>query len=115
MSISKQNQKVLSFLEKTAGSPLTIGSFISSIRKGEELTQVEMAKKLGVSKQFLCDLEHGRKTVSPRKASDYANTLGYSTDQFVRLSLQGMLNKEKLPFKVVLEPTNNELQQVFAV
>ena len=115
MSIEKQNQKVLSLLEKASGKPLTIGSFLLSIRKGEELTQVEMAKKLEVSKQFLCDIENGRKTISPRKASEYAKKLGYSEDQFVRLSLQELLNKDNLPFKVTLEPTGMGLDRCFAV
>jgi transcriptional regulator with XRE-family HTH domain len=63
-----------------------------------------MADKLEVSKQYLCDVERGRKTVSPRKAADFAKKLGYSEDQFVRLSLQDMLDKDDLSFKITLDP-----------
>ena len=55
------------YLEKLVGR-LTLGKAIRSIRLGEEESQVEFAKRLGVSKQYLCDLEHDRKIVSARKA-----------------------------------------------
>lgn len=85
--LEEKNQEVLSFLEKVSGKPLTLGAFITAIREGEEFTQIEMAEKLGVSKQYVCDLEHGRNTVSLRKAAEFASKLGYSEDQFVRLSV----------------------------
>jgi transcriptional regulator with XRE-family HTH domain len=110
MSISKKNQKVLSYLEKISGKSLTLGTFVASIREGEEMSQVAMAEKLEVSKQYLCDLEHGRKAVSPRKAADFAEKLGYSEDQFVRLSLQDMLDREDLSFKVTLEPYKSSIR-----
>jgi len=34
-------------------------------------------KRLGVSKSHLCDLEKGRKTVSPERAARWAQILGY--------------------------------------
>jgi transcriptional regulator with XRE-family HTH domain len=114
MSISKKNRKVLTYLEKISGKSLTLGSFLASIREGEELTQVAMAEKLEVSKQYLCDLERGRKTVSPRRAADFAEKLGYSEDQFVRLSLQDMLDREKLSFKVMLEPYRKSMRGLLA-
>lgn len=70
--------------------------FIRSIRQGEELTQVDFAKKLGVSKQALCDIEHARKPVSPKKAAEYADFLGYSRRQFVQLCLQYILDRDNL-------------------
>jgi len=43
----------------------SLGEFLRVHRLGEEMSQVEFAKFLGVSKQRLCDIEHGRFAVSP--------------------------------------------------
>jgi len=93
--ITKKTKESLDFLEKIAGK-LTLGSLLASIRQGEEMSQVEFAKLLGVSKQYLCDLEHGRRFASPKAAVEYARKLGYSSQQFVRLCLQDMVNREGL-------------------
>lgn len=78
------------YLEKAVGR-LTLGKVIRSIRLGEEETQVAFASLLGVSKQYLCDLEHNRKIVSAKKAKHFADTLGYSAEQFVALAIQDSL------------------------
>ena len=78
-------------LEKKLGKKLTLGNFIWSIRMGEEISQTDFAKKLGVSKQYLCDLERGRKSVSPKKAKNFAEILGYSPEQFIMLAIQDAL------------------------
>ena len=58
-----KKSNAMKIVEKIAGGPLTLGRAIASIRKSEELTQDECAKKLGVSKSHLCDVEKGRKTL----------------------------------------------------
>jgi transcriptional regulator with XRE-family HTH domain len=88
------NKKSLNTLEKICGEKLTLSSLILSIRKGEEITQVSFAKKLGVSRQYLCDIEHNRRSVSPKMAEKFAKILGYSQEQFVRLCLQDLMAKE---------------------
>lgn len=40
------------------------------------MTQEVMAKKLGVSKSHLCDIEKGRKRVSVERAYNFALSLG---------------------------------------
>lgn len=87
------------FLEKDVGL-LSLGKSLRAIRLGEEQTQTAFAKKLGVSVQFLCDLEHDRKIVSPKKAQAFANALGYPSEQFVALSLQDSLNHYNIPMHV---------------
>ncbi len=94
------NTDTIKKLEKISGEKLTFGNLISSIRLGEEITQVEFAKMLGVSKQYLCDVEHGRRVVSISTAAEWAKKLGYSTDQFVRLTIQDELDKSKLKLTV---------------
>ena len=90
------NADTIKKLDKISGTKLTFGSLILSIRLGEELSQIDFAKILGVSKQYLCDVEHDRRSMSISMAAAWAKKLGYSPDQFVRLSIQDVLNKENL-------------------
>ncbi len=55
---------------------------------------------LGVSKQYLCDLERGRRFASPKAAAAYAIKLGYSEEQFVRLCLQDMVDRDGISLHV---------------
>ncbi len=107
MSIkSTITQKTLKKLNKIAGSKLTLGKFILSIREAEQLTQVSLASTLGISRQQLCDIEHDRKSISPKLAAHYAKTLGYSEEQFVRLCLQDLLDKSGIDFTVELSSSH---------
>jgi transcriptional regulator with XRE-family HTH domain len=101
--ITKSTQETLGYLENLMGEKLTLGSFILAIRQGEELSQVGFAKMLGVSRQVLCDIEHGRRIISPKKAAEYADLLGYSKKQFVRLCLQDMIDRDHLGLIVEIE------------
>ena len=87
-------------LEKIAGGPLTLARALESIRKGQELSQDECAKKLGVSKSHLCDVEKGRKVVSPERAAKWARVLGYPESVLVKLAIQGELDAAGLKYKV---------------
>lgn len=104
MSTKKNiNRSVIKKLESLAGEKLTLGSFLRSIRQGEEMSQVEFAACLGISKQYLCDVEKGRKFVSPKVAANYAEQLGYSEKQFIRLCLQDMIDRDGLHLIISVE------------
>lgn len=90
------------FLESLDGK-LTFGKMLWSIRKCDEISQPEFAKKLGISKSHLCDIEQDRKNVSPERAARWAQLLGHSKYLFVQLSLQGLVDKGNLPLKVLVE------------
>ncbi|STX29297.1 Predicted transcriptional regulator [Legionella beliardensis] len=52
---------------------MTFGGLIRSLRLSDEITQVELAKKISVSKQFLSDVERNRKDIGisfAKKVSD---------------------------------------------
>jgi transcriptional regulator with XRE-family HTH domain len=98
-----KKSRAMKVLEKIAGGPLTLGRAIESIRKSEELAQDECAKKLGVSKSHLCDVEKGRKTVSSERAAKWARILGYPESVLVRLALQGELDAAGLKYRVDIE------------
>jgi len=92
-------------LEKKYG-PLTFGRLLKSHREGEELSQVEMAKKLGLSKQSLNDLENGRKIPSIRRAVQIAKKIGLLEDLIIQLVLQDQVDKEHIKVRVTVEPNS---------
>lgn len=95
----------IQFMDKICGQ-LTLGKLIYSIRIGEEETQIKFANRLGISRQQLCDIEHDRKSVRPKTAAKYAEILGYSAAQFIRLALQNIVDKDNLNVMVDITPRN---------
>lgn len=79
---------------------LSLGGFLKSHRLGEELSQTEFAKKLKISKQRLCDLEHDRSGVSISLCKKLAKKLGLPAEWLVKLALDHQLRKEGLNLKV---------------
>lgn len=108
--ITQTSQNTRNLFEQLYGSKLTLGKLINSIRLGDEISQVEFAHKLGISQQHLCDIEHDRKTVSPKLAAKYATLLGYSVPQFIRLSLQAIVDKDNLDVRVDITVGTNKRQ-----
>jgi transcriptional regulator with XRE-family HTH domain len=99
---TKKKSDAMKFLESLVGE-LTFGGLIEAMRQAEEMPQVEFAKKLGISKQHLCDIEKGRKFVSPERAAKFARILGHSERSFVALALQDIVNQGGLKLKVNVE------------
>lgn len=87
------------FLEKLVG-PLTLSRLLVAERQGEDMTQTEFARLLGISKSHLSDIECGRKAISPDRAARFARVLQLSEAEFVRLSLQDLVDRAGLRFKV---------------
>ena len=100
---TRNSAQSMKFLESLTGGPLSFRELVQSIRMGEEMSQTEFARLLGISRQHLCDIEKGRKPVSPSKAASYAKILGYSVNQFVRLALQDQVERAGLKMKVRIE------------
>ncbi len=94
--------KAKQYLEKIRGK-LTFGTAIRSIRLAEEESQIEFARKLKISSQYLCDLEHNRKIISPKKAKKFAEILGYSPEQFVALAIQDSLHHDGINMLVEIK------------
>lgn len=108
MSIkSKTTQATLDKIEKITNTKLTFGKLIWAIRQSDEISQVDFAEKLNITKQHLCDIEHGRKSVSPKLAAKYAVILGYSKEQFIRLVLQDLVDREGLNVEVEITAKNH--------
>lgn len=97
------NAETEAFLESITGGPLTFGRMMESFRKCDEVSLETYAKKLGISRAHLCDIEKGRKMVSPERAARFAKVLGYPVYPFVELALQASVDNAGLKMKVNVE------------
>src|SRR5688572_4368300 len=71
-------------LEKRLGI-LGIGEFLHTWRTSEEMSLKDFGKRVGMSVANLCDIEKGRKGVSPEKAEQIAKAIGVPPALLVRL------------------------------
>jgi antitoxin HigA-1 len=90
-------------LEKARGAEMTFGTMLESLRVCDELSQAALARKLGVSRAHLCDIEKGRRPVTPERAAEFAQALGYSVNQFVAQAIEDSLRKLGLNLKVEIK------------
>lgn len=95
----------LSALEETkkTWNAMTFGGLIRSLRMSDGISQVLLAKKLGVSKQFLSDIEHNRKDVGISFAKKVADALGYSIEPLIELLIRDQLRSQHLNYIVELK------------
>ena len=63
-------------------------------------TSAVISAVLDTSASHLCDIEKGRKVVSPERTARFAKILGRPQQQFVRLALQALVNEAGLKMKV---------------
>lgn len=88
--------------EKISG-PYTFSTFMLGVRTTLGLTQVKMAKKLGISKAALCEIEKGRTLVSAQAAVRYAKKAGFSVTVALEACLQDQLRKANIKKRVRIE------------
>lgn len=100
--MSTEKNYGLKELEKEFGI-LTFGRLLKSHRQGEEMTQVQLAKLLGISKQSLNDLESGRSFPSIARSAEIARKIGLMESTLVELALQDQIRREKLNLQVSVQ------------
>ena len=103
MTTEKRKAHGLADLEKRLGK-LTVGEFLHTWRTTEELTLKDFGKRVGLSVANLCDIEKGRKGVSPEKAEQIAKVIGVPPALLVRLSIEESLHAAGLNYKVEIKP-----------
>lgn len=91
--------KALKSLEKRFG-PITFGGFLRSARTMKDLSQVEMAEFLGISKSTLCDIEKSRQIVSIDLASKIAKKCELSEAFAVQAAITDQLRRSGLKLEV---------------
>jgi antitoxin HigA-1 len=91
------------YLESLMGGALTLGAALSGLREADERSLAEFARLLGISRSHLCDIEQGRRAVSPERAARFAEALSQNEAQFVRLALQDQLRSAGLKLTVTVK------------
>ncbi len=104
MTTKRSKKSLASDLEdKLLGGPLSFGEAVESLRARDEITQAALAKKIGISRQYLCDVEKGRRLVSPEQAARFAKAFGHPPSLFVQLALQDSVRASGLKLRVAVE------------
>lgn len=98
MSINKKNlvdpSKVL--------PDLSLGDAIETIRLDLEISKVEMAEKLGLSKAHYGNIVSGIESVSIKRAAEWAKILKHPEKLFVQYALQDLIKRNNFDYKVGL-------------
>lgn len=92
-------KKLRDVLEKDLG-PMTFGSFLRGARTSKDMSQVEMAKFLGITKSTLCDIEKSRQAVTPALAAKIAKKCGLSPVVAVETAVNDQLRRAGLKMTV---------------
>ena len=87
------------YLEEEFG-PLYFSDLLKAHREGEEMTQEQLAAKLKISRQKVCDYEKGRRLPSMETAVKWAKKLGEPHEIWVRAYLQQQVDEAKLKLRV---------------
>jgi transcriptional regulator with XRE-family HTH domain len=103
MSTEKHKRYGSRDLEKKLGK-LNVGEFLHVWRTTEEMSLKEFGKLVGLSVANLCDIEKGRKGVSPEKAEQIAKSIGVPPALLVRLSIEEGLKAAGLKYTVEVKP-----------
>jgi transcriptional regulator with XRE-family HTH domain len=72
---------------------MTLGNTMRAFRETEEIPLSTLARRLGVTRQFLCDVENDRKNVGVPFIRKFANELGFSPEAFIRIYVRDLLRK----------------------
>ena len=83
---------------------LTVGEFLHTWRASEEMSLADFGKLVGMSVANLCDIEKGRKGVSPEKAEQIAKAIGVPAGLLIRLSIEENLRAAGLKYTVEIKP-----------
>jgi transcriptional regulator with XRE-family HTH domain len=103
--MSIKSNETLNALDATKDvwAKMTFGSLVRSLRMSDEITQVALAEKIGVSKQFLSDVEHDRKDIGIHFAKKVSEALGYSIEPLLELLIRDQLRRYHLNYDVELK------------
>lgn len=101
--MTTNTKETLKFMESITGGPLTFGRLLLSLRKCDEVSQTELAKKAKISKGLICDIEKGRRDASIELVIKLAKIMGYSPESFLSILFEEQLRRAKSKLKVRIE------------
>ncbi len=99
MSTKKNKTLAKEAIRKVTGH-ISFGDMLCSHRINQDISQVQMADNLGISKQMLCNIEKGRKLVSVERAALFAKKLKMPPKVFAKYALQDQLIRAGLKGEV---------------
>ena len=99
-TVSKPARKALA----TTIGATTFGGLVRAMRETDEITQAELARRLGVSRQFLNAVELGRSQTGLDFAKRIADALGYSPEPFAEIIIREEMKKAGLDCEISLKP-----------
>lgn len=89
-------------LEKISGEEFSFAMAIRAYRTREDLTQEELANKLGVKKSYISNLENQRDFVTLDQAIRFAKVFKEPTSLWMTFALQDMVDRTGVSAKVKL-------------
>ena len=87
---------------------MTISKLLKAYRLTEELTQVELAEKLGWSKGNLCDVENGRRGVGFERAELIAKQLHFPLEYILEITINEQLDRAGLHYHFKITEKNKK-------
>ncbi len=79
---------------------MTFGAFLTAVRVNMGHSQVELARRLKVSRSMICDIEKGRVLVSPALAVKIAKIGAFPQDLAIKFCLEDQLRRLKIHMKL---------------
>lgn len=90
------------FLEKIVGEEVSFAMALRAYRGSMEMTQEELAKKLGVKKSYISNLENKRDFVTVEQAIRFAKIFREPVMLWMGYALQDMVNRAGVNVRVKL-------------
>lgn len=90
------------FLEKYVGPP-TVGMLIRAYRTLNDISILELAVTLGVTKGYISNIETGKKEISLDKALSICDALGEVKEVYARVWFEEQARNAGLDFKKVVK------------
>ena len=72
---------------------LTFAEFLTDISESDDISQTELSRRLGKSRQFIQAIETGKTNVSLEMAKRIAEALGHFPEPFVEILVNEMVRK----------------------
>ncbi len=86
-------------IEKSLGDDFNLGSFIKGLRQCENIKSIDLAEKLGISRQELSQIEKNKANVSPKRAKEIAEAMGLYPGTFIELAVRDSLKRQGIEFE----------------
>ena len=92
--------KSKTFLKQLESRRFTFGGMLTHLRKSAGVSQVDLARRMGVSKGLVCDIEKGRRYASIKLSLAVAKALKFPREVLIQQVFRDQLKRQKLSFAV---------------